>query len=319
MTSETTATCRDDEITIDERTVAKYKQNYSIPAEATVTTDMVRHHWMLERSLTKTLLASNPQNRWTTWEYCYSKLYSECPWLNSLSVPRHASDELAYGHFLSLVGRARTIYEIGSGEAGLIKYLASLGYQCVATEVTRERGQREAVGPVKFEWHTSDGVNLGQFEPANQYDVVISTQVIEHLHPDDLIQHLVGVHTILRPGGKYIFNTPYHFFGPADLSRVFGKPAPVCMHLKEYFYWELVAALRKAGFVDIEGVYLPPAPVRTYVPFVLESKIYLAYARVMEHLLIFLQQRLGIRLPRIVLRALLFTGDVFLTARKPQS
>jgi SAM-dependent methyltransferase len=308
-----------DEVIVDEQTIKRYKANYSIPGDANVTAEMVWHHWSLERTLTKLLLASTLENRWTTWEYCYSKLYSDCPWLNSLSVPRHANNKISYGHFLSLIGEASTIYEVGSGEGGLVKFLASHGYKCVATEVTRERGQREVDDAVRLEWHSSDGVNLAKFEPPDRYDVAISTQVIEHIHPDDLISHFLGILTILRPGGRYIFNTPHNFFGPADLSAVFGKQQPVCMHLKEYFYYELITALTQAGFVDIKAVYLPPAPVRRYFSVLFKSKIYLAYLAAAERLLISFQRRRRIRLPRTLLRIMLFTGDAFLVARKPQA
>ena len=263
------------------------------------------------------LLASNPQNRWSTWEYCYTRLYSECPWLNSLAVPRHASDELAYGHFVSLAGDAHTIYKVGSGEGGLIKYLASHGFDCVATEITRERGKRNTDESVSFKWHISDGINLGEFEPENHFDVVISTQVVEHMHPNDLAKHLIGVRTILRPGGKYIFNTPHALFGPADLSAVFEKPKPICMHLKEYLYRDMAAALVQAGFVNLKAVYLAPPQERKYIPIFFESKVYLAYVRALEYLLAAARRNLGIKLPKIVLRMLLLTRDVFLTAQKP--
>ena len=36
-----------DEVQIDARTIAKYKHTYEMPADAAVTADMVKHHWVL--------------------------------------------------------------------------------------------------------------------------------------------------------------------------------------------------------------------------------------------------------------------------------
>ena len=187
----------------------KYKKNYNIPLDALITPGMVRHHWELERSLTRLLLASVPEDRWMTWERCYSQLYRECPWLISLAEPPHTNATIAYGHFSDLIGPgAQTIYEVGSGEAGLIRFLAGRGHSCIATEVTQERGEQRSASSSNFQWHSSDGVNLDRFEPANHYDVVISTQVIEHLHPDDLTQHFKGVLNILATGWKVHLQYP---------------------------------------------------------------------------------------------------------------
>ena len=88
-------------------------------------------------------------------------------------------------------------------------------------------------------WTVSDGVHLERFEAPESYDAVISDQVIEHLHPDDLVAHFAGVHAILKPGGRYALATPHAFEGPFDVSRVFGSERPQGMHLKEYTYREL--------------------------------------------------------------------------------
>ncbi len=96
-------------------------------------------------------------------------------------------------------------------------------------------------------WGVSDGVHLERFESAASYDIVISDQVLEHFHPDDIATHLSGVHQILKPGGRYIFSTPHRFSGPHDVSSVFKCDKPLGMHLKEYTYREFMTALRQGG------------------------------------------------------------------------
>jgi SAM-dependent methyltransferase len=103
-------------------------------------------------------------------------------------------------------------------------------------------------------WANTDGIHLGKFEYKNSYDFVISNVVIEHIHPDDLAHHFKGAYEILAKGGKYIFSTPHKFYGPTDISNVFGMEKPKGMHLKEYMVFELVRKLRKAGF---KKIYFP--------------------------------------------------------------
>ncbi|OSJ29584.1 hypothetical protein BST63_14260 [Bradyrhizobium canariense] len=304
-----------DSIKINQKTVLKYKRIFGIPEEASVTPTMIEHHWRLERALTEQLLSSTPETRWTVWESSYSKLYSECSWLNRLPVTQPQSDQLRYGHFLALIKDAKKIYEVGSGEGGLINFLAKQGYNCVATEVTRERSFERDTRE-NLEWHTTDGVNFSQREPLEYYDIVLSTQVIEHLHPDDLATHFSEARKILKPGGKYILTTPHRFLGPADLSRVFGKQHAMCMHLKEYSYSEIQRAVKNSGFSKIQAVFLPPNVIRKHIPLFFESHAYLSYITFCETKLEQLAERTGWRLPKLLLRMLLFMGDVTVVASK---
>ena len=100
-------------------------------------------------------------------------------------------------------------------------------------------------------------MHLDKFEPPETYDVVVSDQVIEHIHPDDLESHLRSAHSILKKGGRYIFNTPNKYTGPQDVSRVFKRNEPEGMHLKEYTCRELVEAAGLAGFDPVHFGFVP--------------------------------------------------------------
>ncbi|MEK7729431.1 MAG: methyltransferase domain-containing protein, partial [candidate division KSB1 bacterium] len=106
-------------------------------------------------------------------------------------------------------------------------------------------------------WSVSDGVHLEQFEARASYDLVISDQVLEHFHPEDIAAHLRGVHEILKPNGRYIFSTPHRYSGPHDVSRVFKCARPCGMHLQEYTYREFARALRQAGFTRLTYAFMP--------------------------------------------------------------
>jgi len=232
--------------------INRYKANYSIPPEARITEEMILNHWKLEKRLTKELLESTSENRWKVFEHCYTKLYSELDWLNRFVEEDEKTTEpldKKYKNWIEIIGEPpQKIYEIGSGRGEFISFLAKHGFNCKGTEITKERGEKYSRFMKNLSWGISDGVHLDSFEKQASYDVVISNQVIEHLHPQDLGQHLRSVYNILKKNGRYILNTPHSYTGPHDISRVFRCSKPFGMHLKEYTYRELTQALRNAGF-----------------------------------------------------------------------
>lgn len=292
---------------ITDQIVDRYRDNYALSSDIVVTKEMVQKHVDLEFSLKEVLLSSSPEERSDVWAESYDRLYRELPWLAETSSIEKRSPDLQFGQFLRLIALGSRVIEIGSGPGFLARYLTENGRPCVATEITAERGARED-GDVA--WHLTDGIHLDSFEPQSSYDVVLSTQVIEHFHPDDVQRHFEGAFALAKPGGSYIFTTPHLFLGPADLSRVLDLDRAHFMHLREYTHRELGETARRAGFSRIYAVYVPPAVVRKRLPFVLRSRLLYRFLSRLERLFA------RARPPRIVLRALMFHGDVFIMATK---
>ena len=299
--------------------IARYKYNYSIPAEAPITEQMVLAHWELEKDLTQDLLASTPENRWETFDRSYTRLYSDLDWLNRCVHESPVAFEALrkqYKQWHSAIGAPPlTIYEIGSGKADLIAYLARQGFRCKATEITRERGEKHLDAAVpNLSWGVSDGVHLERFESAASYDIVLSNGVLEHLHPDDIEVHLRGVHQILKPKGRYVFSTPHRFSGPHDVSAVFKCDRPQGMHLKEYTYREFLTALRKTGF---KGAYYPFTPVHSASGKKLIGTVYLGVLIALEDLLSVLpSHKLRRSCARLLQKLRLFRDSVALSVEK---
>lgn len=232
--------------------VIRYQHNYNLqPGE--VTFDMVMKHWNLEKKLTKELLASSVSNRNAVFINAYNTLYTELPWLlkSGSDVREELSLAIYSQRWLSLLGEVsgKLVYEIGSGNGNLIRLLASLDAQCIGTEITEGRPNNKK--SPNLSWHVTDGVNLSMYEPEEHFDLVISDQVIEHLHPDDTQTHFDQAYRILKPSGKYVFYTPHYYIGPGDVSRIFNCAEAEGMHLKEYKYKEIFRYLKKAGFKKI--------------------------------------------------------------------
>ena len=233
--------------------LAAYRATYLLPE---VTLEQAKQHLELERRLTAELLASTAKTRRETFEQAYSTLYSSLPWLNTAPSAR-------IDHWVDVLGPPpRRVYEVGSGYGNLVRALAERGYQVEATDITAERGDdRLAVGTPT--WTVTDGVHLSRFAANAPYDAVISDQLIEHLHPDDILLHLTECRKILKPGRTCAVRTPHAFTGPHDVSRIFGFSRTVGMHLHEYTNQELARLFRQAGFAKIcAAAYVPArAPI----------------------------------------------------------
>lgn len=299
-----------------EELVARYKRKFHLAPSFPLSESMVLQHWDLERQLARELLDSNRENRWDVFERCYTALYSGCPWLNEAEQDAaQRDDDLDFRHFLDLLGGPTEVYEVGSGKARLLTYLARHGYKCVATEVTRERGERWTDEKTNVTWRCCDGVNLAQFEPKDHYGAVISTHVIEHFHPDDVATHMENVHAILKPGGRYVLSMPHKLAGPMDLSEVFGLEEPVCMHLREYSYRETAALLKQAGFTKLEAVYIAPMALRRRMPVSFAGRAYLGYVLATETLLGAMPGALRRKAAKLG-QLYLFRPEVFMVAHK---
>ena len=289
-------------------TVREYCDHYRIPSS--ISESDVLDHWECERQMRLELLSSSRDSRAAVFERCYSTLYSRFPWLNS--APPRAANEFRSWH--AIVGsRKQRIFEVGSGKGDLIDSLSALGHDCTATEITSERGERWSSAVVR--WVSCDGIHLDRDQEPASYDVVISNQVIEHLHPDDIVRHFTSACKILRQQGRYIFATPHRCVGPGDVSVLFGCRRPEGMHLKEYTYRELAGICRRSGFSRMECIFRLPAPYGRFAPTG-ASRAYFKYQIFVEPLLALVPVSIR-RDFALCARTLLFSPNIFIVARKP--
>ncbi|WP_194973551.1 class I SAM-dependent methyltransferase [Aquiflexum lacus] len=108
------------------------------------------------------------------------------------------------------------------------------------------------------------------FQTDEKFEVAFSDNVIEHLAPLDLNDHLKSVYDSLVPGGKFILVMPNRLFGPMDITRILdnsssGKVEAKGGHLNESTYYEMTAALSKVGFGNFQTVL--PIPKYKYTLF----------------------------------------------------
>lgn len=297
----------------------RYRATYGLGSETDVTLEMIERHWQLERGLAEQLLGARPEERRQLFEQCYTRLYRELPWLNVEGSVDKTSIALDW---IDVLGKPPlSVYEVGSGRGTLILALAKLGFRCRGSEITSERGEAAGVAHPYVSWGTTDGVRLDRFEPPESFDAVISRQVIEHLHPDDLRPHLAAALNLLVPGGRYILQTPHHSAGPRDVSRLFGCESARGMHLREYTYREILSVAREVGLTHASAPVRWPVALRKASPAAFKARpsgVYLRYLLAAERLAESLSCRRRQRLLAWA-RGPLFTPNVFLVFTKPDA
>jgi SAM-dependent methyltransferase len=263
----------------DHQLLARYRATYGIDDAVQLSAEQAKSHLELELRLTQELLASSPATRWETFERCYNELYEALPWL------KQSGGGEDHDRWQALLGAApKRIYEVGSGTAKLALALARNGHYVEATDISRERGGARPETE-NLTWSVTDGVHLDDFASAAPYDAVISDQVVEHLHPDDILEHFRSAREILSPEGRYIVRTPQGLTGPHDMSPIFGYDEVVGMHLREYSNTELRLILRDAGYRKVAAVFRSPDRPPWLHGRTRASTVQLVYLRAAENLL----------------------------------
>lgn len=220
------------------------------------TQDELREHFEIERELADRLRdAPSRQER--------RALYAEVYRLRSTLIPHHplvvragdpgAQDAAALHHVKLLrhfVGSTTVFCELGAGDAAVSRMIAKMVRRAVALDVTNALAPKDGGGD-GFEFRTFDGFDLG-IDPGT-VDVAYSNDVVEHLHPDDMLDHCRAVVEVLRPEGIYLCITPNRISGPHDISRHFSD-VPLGFHLREYSVGDLKDAFLEAGFARVKIV-----------------------------------------------------------------
>ena len=105
--------------------------------------------------------------------------------------------------------------------------------------------------PENFNLIISDATKISL--TSNLANLIFSDQFVEHLHPEDAINHFKEVYRILCNKGYYVCLTPHRFSGPHDISVYFDDVA-TGLHLKEYSNAEIENLMRQVGFTNIRTI-----------------------------------------------------------------
>lgn len=162
--------------------------------------------------------------------------------------------------YQAIVGRGHeAILEIGCGRGDLTYALIENAEKIVAIDISANAidlaKKRKDLWPLtdtqrrKAEFRQMSAVQLDF--PDGTFDWVVSTSVVEHLHPEDLSTHMKEVRRVLKDGGRYLMWCPN---GLGHHSEREG-------HLSMLSYGEWMEKLRKAGFIGLRSTLTSRLPM----------------------------------------------------------
>lgn len=149
------------------------------------------------------------------------------------------------------------VLDVGCGNGYTAGQFLARGCQVVGIDLSESgiRLARAAYPTGRFEVMGA-GDNLLDQLSVPPFDLVISTEVVEHLYaPRDYIR---GIYSALKPGGRFICTTPYHgYLKNLTLSLmnkwdVHANPLWDGGHIKLWSRKTLGELLTEAGFVNLQ-------------------------------------------------------------------
>jgi len=210
----------------------------------------LRRHYEIERGLAARLVSSHADQRAKVYGEVYDELFRRIPDHPQLRIDpsRRAAEVASKLRFVArFLGPDSILVEVGTGDCAFATAASSCVQAVVAVDVSDEI-LGAAPRPDNVTVALSDGSSIPV--PPGSVDVVYSDQLLEHLHPDDVANHLRNVRDALRSDGVYVCITPNRLTGPHDVSRHFDDVASG-FHLREYSARDLHNLLFGAGFSQV--------------------------------------------------------------------
>ena len=149
--------------------------------------------------------------------------------------------------------KSARILEVACGSGKLLYFLRSLGYtNAVGVDVSPEQISiaRQIANVVE-----GDATEFLE-RNAEQFDVVIGLDIVEHFRKDEALRFLDACYSSLKPGGRVILQTPNGGV-PWALSAMYGD-----MTHETFFSPELLQrTVRIAGFQAVSLREMGPVPL----------------------------------------------------------
>jgi cyclopropane fatty-acyl-phospholipid synthase-like methyltransferase len=160
----------------------------------------------------------------------------------------------------------KSILEMGCGIGDLTWALVDCAEKIIGVDVSPQAleiaKQRQSLWHVtkeqaaRVEFRPMSAVQLDF--PDGAFDWAVSTSMVEHLHPEDVMVHFQEVRRVLRPGGKYLVWCPNGLGHHGDRGH----------HFSMFSYREWIDKMSAAGFhefVSTRTTGMPLADARRKV------------------------------------------------------
>lgn len=108
----------------------------------------------------------------------------------------------------------RRVLDLGCGEGYCSRILRQRGAEVVGVDISPEMiaraRQAEEHAPLGIEYEVGDAAQAAF--SASTFDVVVAVFLFNYLNVDQMRQTMVNVHSMLRPGGSFVFSVPHPAF-----------------------------------------------------------------------------------------------------------
>lgn len=205
--------------------------------------------WELARKFhTEILEETSPDQR----EALYARFYEEAEPLFRSCWEQQGNPKLGHVQAFRRELTGKSVLDLGCGPGDFLKAIAQMLPH--GDLVGLDAVPPPDAPPVRFLRSSIINFNVDQ-----QFDVVFSDNVMEHLAPADVPMHLQSVHRALKPGGKFIVIMPNRLFGPQDCTRVLddsytGAVEAQGCHLNESTNSEMTDIMSRYGFGPFQSV-----------------------------------------------------------------
>ena len=197
-----------------------------------------------------------------------TQTYTEFEWQAAVAANGTSGAKLA-SVFVELVKKLDgigTICDLGCGNGHISGRLAALDYQVTGVDGSSSgiRIARHMYPEVNFVETLIDRA-LPQRIEAEEFDLVISSDVIEHMYrPSDLLE---AAFSLLKPSGQILIGTPYHGYLKNLVLAASGKMDAHFSalhdggHIKFFSVRTLSSLLTTHSFVDLHFSFYGRAPL----------------------------------------------------------
>jgi len=167
-------------------------------------------------------------------------------------VAKSRLDELSFGKMggaafvdfiVPFLPSNATILDFGAGSGHLIELLCNKGFQVAGFELSegrKENIKEKLIGNKNF-------LGFSEIGSKEKFDVVILTEVIEHILEDDFDKALQAICNFVKPGGYLIVTTPHN--EDLELNHAY------CVLSNTFFHrWQHVKSFVPE---DVENAFIP--------------------------------------------------------------
>ena len=143
-------------------------------------------------------------------------------------------------------------FEIGFGRGQMLKHVRDYGFPVGGVEISPRMHSltTQALGArLAEQLHLGDFPRLQKVAPGRP-TVVYWDGVLERVCPDEALDYLSKIYSLLIPGGSLVTISHNRLMRPSDASKDVSSSRTEAqgLHLKEYRLRELVGLLKRAGF-----------------------------------------------------------------------